>query len=166
MLYGSNGFAGELGHVVVCREGGRSCGCGRKGCLETYCSATGVARTARELLATDPRPSILRGLNADEITSLDVSIAAGKGDELAQEIYQFTGHMLGEACANFAAFSAPEAFIFFGGMTKAGRLIMDPIEESYHEHVQQLFKDAKFLVSALDGSNAAVLGASAVGWEV
>ncbi len=166
LLYGSNGFAGELGHVVVCREGGRSCGCGRKGCLETYCSATGVARTARELLATDPRPSILRGLNADEITSLDVSIAAGKGDELAQEIYQFTGHMLGEACANFAAFSAPEAFIFFGGMTKAGRLIMDPIEESYHEHVQQLFKDAKFLVSALDGSNAAVLGASAVGWEV
>ena len=166
LLYGSNGFAGELGHVVVRRDNGRTCGCGRKGCLETYCSATGVARTARELLATDQRPSILRGLDPEKITSLDVSIAAEKGDELAQEIYQFTGHLLGEACANFAAFSAPEAFIFFGGMTKAGDLIMNPIKESYQQHVQGLFKDAQFLVSGLDGSNAAVLGASAVGWEI
>ncbi|MBO7140087.1 MAG: ROK family protein [Prevotella sp.] len=166
LLYGCNGFAGELGHVVVRRDNGRTCGCGRKGCLETYCSATGVARTARELLATDQRPSILRGLDPEKITSLDVSIAAEKGDELAQEIYQFTGHLLGEACANFAAFSAPEAFIFFGGMTKAGDLIMNPIKESYQQHVQGLFKDAQFLVSGLDGSNAAVLGASAVGWEI
>lgn len=166
LLYGSNGFAGELGHVVVRRDNGRTCGCGRKGCLETYCSATGVARTARELLATDQRPSILRGLDPEKITSLDVSIAAEKGDELAQEIYQFTGHLLGEACANFAAFSAPEAFIFFGGMTKAGDLIMNPIKESYQQHVQGLFKDAQFLVSGLDGSNAAVLGASAIGWEI
>ena len=166
LLYGSNGFAGELGHVVVRRDNGRTCGCGRKGCLETYCSATGVARTARELLATDQRPSILRDLDPEKITSLDVSIAAEKGDELAQEIYQFTGHLLGEACANFAAFSAPEAFIFFGGMTKAGDLIMNPIKESYQQHVQGLFKDAQFLVSGLDGSNAAVLGASAVGWEI
>lgn len=165
LLYGSNGFAGELGHVIVRRDNGRLCGCGRKGCLETYCSATGVARTAREMLATDQRPSILRGLDPEKITSLDVSIAAGQGDELAQEIYQFTGHLLGEACANFAAFSAPEAFIFFGGMTKAGNLIMNPIKESYEQHAQGLFKNAKFLVSGLDGSNAAVLGASAVGWE-
>lgn len=165
LLYGSNGFAGELGHVIVRRDNGRLCGCGRKGCLETYCSATGVARTAREMLATDQRPSILRGLDPEKITSLDVSIAAGQGDELAQEIYQFTGHLLGEACANFAAFSAPEAFIFFGGMTKAGDLIMNPIKESYEQHAQGLFKNAKFLVSGLDGSNAAVLGASAVGWE-
>ena len=166
LLYGSNGFAGELGHVVVRRENGRTCGCGRKGCLETYCSATGVARTAREMLDNDQRPSILRGLAPEKITSLDVSIAAEKGDQLAQEIYQFTGHLLGEACANFAAFSAPEAFIFFGGMTKAGDLIMKPIKEGYQQHVQGLFKDAKFLVSGLDGSNAAVLGASAVGWEI
>ena len=166
LLYGSNGFAGELGHVIVRRDNGRICGCGRKGCLETYCSATGVARTAREMLANDQRPSLLRDLDPEKITSLDVSIAAEKGDELALEIYQFTGHLLGEACANFAAFSAPEAFIFFGGMTKAGDLIMNPIKESYQQHAQGLFKNAKFLVSGLDGSNAAVLGASAVGWEI
>ena len=164
LLYGSNGFAGELGHVIMQRENGRLCGCGRKGCLETYCSATGVARTARELLTTSDRPSLLREIELDKITSLDVSIAASKGDEMAQEIYRFTGRMLGEACADFAAFSAPEAFIFFGGMTKAGDLIMNPIKESYKEHVFPLYRNAQFLVSGLDGSSAAVLGASAVGW--
>lgn len=164
LLYGSNGFAGELGHVIMQRENGRLCGCGRKGCLETYCSATGVARTARELLTTSDRPSLLREIELDKITSLEVSIAASKGDEMAQEIYRFTGRMLGEACADFAAFSAPEAFIFFGGMTKAGDLIMNPIKESYKEHVFPLYCNAQFLVSGLDGSSAAVLGASAVGW--
>ncbi len=168
LLYGSDGFAGELGHVTMVRgEEGRTCGCGRKGCLEAYCSATGVARTARELLAKTTRPSLLRELNANDITSLDVSIAAGKGDELANEIYQFTGKMLGEACADFAAFSSPEAFIFFGGMVKAGDLIMKPIQEAYEAHVMPIFRGkAKFLISGLDGASAAVLGASAVGWEV
>ena len=164
LVYGSNGFAGELGHVSTHCHEGRQCGCGRKDCLETYCSATGLARTAREILVKDARPSILRGLSPERITSLDVSIAAEKGDEIAQEIYRFTGHMLGEACADFAVFSAPEAFIFFGGMTKAGELIMKPIRERYLEEVHPLFKNVKFLVSGLDGSNAAVLGASAVGW--
>ena len=168
LLYGSDGFAGELGHVTMVRgEKGRLCGCGRTGCLEAYCSATGVARTARELLATTDRPSLLRDLNPEEITSLDVSIAAGKGDELAKEIYEFTGKMLGEACADFAAFSSPEAFIFFGGMVKAGDLIMNPIREAYDAHVLKIFKGkAKFLISGLDGASAAVLGASAVGWEI
>ena len=167
LLYGSDGFAGELGHVIMRRENGRPCGCGRKGCLEAYCSATGVARTARELLATTDRPSLLRELNPEEITSLDVSIAAGKGDELANEIYEFTGKMLGEACADFAAFSSPEAFIFFGGMTKAGELIMKPIREAYDKQVLKIFKGkAQFLVSGLDGASAAVLGASAVGWDI
>ena len=168
LLYGHDGFAGELGHVTMVRgEEGRSCGCGRTGCLEAYCSATGVARTARELLAKTSRPSLLREMDPEKITSLDVSIAAGKGDELAKEIYDFTGHMLGEACADFAAFSSPEAFIFFGGMVKAGELIMKPIREAYDEHVMRIFKDkAKFLVSGLDGASAAVLGASAVGWEI
>lgn len=166
MVYGCDGFAGELGHVIV-EKNGRSCGCGRKGCLEAYCSATGVARTARELLSTTQRPSLLREMNPEDITSLDVAIAAGKGDELANEIYEFTGHMLGEACANFAAFSSPEAFIFFGGMAKAGELIMKPIREAYDEHVLKIYKGkAKFLVSGLDGASAAVLGASAVGWEI
>ena len=168
LLYGHDGFAGELGHVTMVRgEEGRSCGCGRTGCLEAYCSATGVARTARELLAKTNRPSLLREIDPEKITSLDVSIAAGKGDELAKEIYDFTGHMLGEACADFAAFSSPEAFIFFGGMVKAGELIMKPIREAYDEHVMRIFKGkAKFLVSGLDGASAAVLGASAVGWEI
>ena len=164
LVYGSNGFAGELGHVATQRHEGRACGCGRNDCLETYCSATGVARTAREMLQADARPSILRGLNPEEITSLDVSLAAGQGDALALEIYELTGRMLGEACADFAVFSAPEAFIFFGGMTKAGELLMRPIRESYVEHVHPLFREAKFLISGLNGSSAAVLGASAVGW--
>ena len=168
LLYGSDGFAGELGHVTMVRGAeGRSCGCGRTGCLEAYCSATGVARTARELLSKSERPSILRDMNPEDITSLDVSIAASKGDALANEIYEFTGHMLGEACADFAAFSSPEAFIFFGGMVKAGELIMKPIREAYDHHVLPIFRGkAKFLVSGLDGASAAVLGASAVGWEI
>ncbi|MES4920510.1 ROK family protein [Hoylesella timonensis] len=167
LVYGSDGFAGELGHVVVRREDGRSCGCGRNGCLEAYCSATGVARTARELLETTEEPSSLREMILEDITSLDVSIAAEKGDKLAQHVYQTTGEMLGEACANFAAFSSPEAFIFFGGLTKAGDLLMKPLKESYDKNVLKIYKDkAKFLISGLDGSSAAVLGASAIGWEI
>ena len=167
LLYGHDGFAGELGHVIMRRENGRPCGCGRTGCLEAYCSATGVARTAREFLANRQDPSLLRELDPEKITSLDVSIAAGKGDALAKEIYEFTGHMLGEAGADFAAFSSPEAFIFFGGMAKAGDLIMDPIKKSYDEHVLKIFKGkAQFLISSLDGASAAVLGASAIGWEI
>ena len=168
IVYGCDGFAGELGHVTMVRgEEGRLCGCGRTGCLETYCSATGVARTARELLAKTNQPSLLRDLNPDDITSLDVSIAAGKGDELAKNIYEFTGKMLGEACADFATFCSPEAFVFFGGMVKAGDLIMNPIKEAYDRHVMPVFRGkAQFLISSLDGASAAVLGASALGWEI
>ena len=167
IVYGSDGFAGELGHVIMDRtEKGRSCGCGRTGCLEAYCSATGVARTAREILSSTKRPSLLRDKPLEEIESLDVSIAAGKGDKVANEIFQFTGKMLGEACADFAAFSSPEAFIFFGGLCKAGDLIMKPIEEAYNKAVLKIFQGkAKFLVSGLMNANAAVLGASALGWE-
>lgn len=166
LVYGSDGYAGELGHVTMVREGGRTCGCGRNGCLETYCSATGVARTAREMLSQSDEPSLLRDVNPDDITSLDVSIAAGKGDAVANRIFEFTGHMLGEACADFATFCSPEAFVFFGGLTKAGDLIMNPIKRAYDEHVMPIFRGkAQFLVSSLDGSSAAVLGASAMGWE-
>ena len=168
LVYGCDGFAGELGHTIMVRgENARPCGCGRKGCLEAYCSATGVARTAREMLEKTKRPSLLRDLDPEKITSLDVSIAAGKGDELAKEIFDFTGKMLGEACADFAAFSSPEAFIFFGGLTKAGDLLMDPLKKAYDASVLNIFKGkAKFLLSSLDGSSAAVLGASAVGWDL
>ncbi len=168
VLYGCDGFAGELGHVTMVHgEQGRMCGCGRTGCLETYCSATGVARTAREILEKSEEPSLLRTMKPEDITSLDVAIAAGKGDKVANEIFEFTGKMLGEACADFAAFSSPEAFVFFGGLTKSGALIMDPIKKAYDDHVLKIFKGkAKFLVSGLDGSSAAVLGASAVGWDL
>lgn len=168
LVYGSDGFAGELGHVTIVHgEKGRTCGCGRKGCLEAYCSATGVARTAREFLSTTDEPSKLRDLDPETITSLDVSIAASQGDALAKRVYEYTGHLLGEACADFAAFSSPEAFIFFGGLTKAGNLIMDPIKAAYNEHVMPIFKGkAQFLISGLDDASAAVLGASAIGWDL
>lgn len=168
LVYGSDGFAGELGHVTIVHgEKGRTCGCGRKGCLEAYCSATGVARTAREFLSTTDDPSKLRDLDPESITSLDVSIAASQGDALAKRVYEYTGHLLGEACADFAAFSSPEAFIFFGGLTKAGNLIMDPIKAAYNEHVMPIFKGkAQFLISGLDDASAAVLGASAIGWDL
>ena len=167
MVYGSDGFAGELGHMIVRPHEGRMCGCGRKGCLEAYCSATGVARSAREFLKESDEPSLLRDINADDITALDVSIAAGKGDALANRVYDFTGKLLGEACANFMTFSSPEAFIFFGGLTKAGDLLMKPLVESYNETVLPIYKNkAKFLISGLEGSSAAVLGGSAVGWEL
>ena len=126
-----------------------------------------MARTAREFLEKSDEPSLLREMNPEDITSYDVSVAAGKGDKLAQRVYEFTGKMLGEACADFAVFSSPEAFVFFGGLTKAGDLIMKPIQKAYDEHVFRIFKGkAKFLVSTLDGSSAAVLGASAVGWDL
>ncbi len=166
LVYGTDGFAGELGHVIMRRENGRKCGCGRYGCLEAYCSATGVARTAREILSNTDAPSLLREMKAEDITSLEVSIAASKGDKVAKEIYEFTGKMLGEACADFAAFSSPEAFIFFGGLTKAGDLIMEPIKKAYEENVLPIFKGkAQFLISGLEGSASAVLGASGLGWE-
>ena len=135
VVYGSDGFAGELGHVIAQREGGRSCGCGRFGCLETYCSATGVARSAREFLEKTTTPSVLRDLKPEEITSLDVSLAAAKGDKLAVDVYEFTGKMLGQACADFAAFSSPEACIFFGGLTKAGALRLKTLKNAYDESV-------------------------------
>lgn len=167
MVYGCDGFAGELGHTTMRPDNGRTCGCGRKGCLEAYCSATGVARTAREFLKKTDEDSLLRSIKAEDITSLDVSIAASKGDKLANRVYEFTGDMLGEACANFAVFSSPEAFIFFGGLTKSGDLLMKPLVKSYNERVLKIFKNkAKFLISGLEGSSAAVLGASAVGWEL
>lgn len=168
MVYGCDGFAGELGHVTMVRgKEGRVCGCGRKGCLEAYCSATGVARTACEFLEKSDEDSLLRAISPENITSLEVSLAAAKGDKLAKSVYEFTGNMLGEACADFAAFCSPEAFVFFGGLTKAGDLLMRPLKRSYDEHVLKIFKGkAKFLVSNLDGSSAAVLGASAVGWEI
>lgn len=166
MVYGHDGFAGELGHVIVRRENGRLCGCGRKGCLETYCSATGVARTAREFLENRTEESLLRAIPADQITSKDVYDAAVKGDKLAQDIFDFTGTILGEALADFIAFSSPEAIVLFGGLAKSGDYIFKPIQKAIDDNVLPIFKGkAKLLLSELKDADAAVLGASALGWE-
>lgn len=167
VVYGSDGFAGELGHFVIDHsKNGRSCGCGRSGCLETYTSATGVARTTREFLEKSTEPSLLRDIDPEKVTSYDVFKAAEQGDRIALDIFDFTGTVLGTACADFATFNSPEAFVFFGGLTKAGDYLMKPLRKAYDEHVLRLYKgEAKLLISALNGSEAAVLGASALGWE-
>ena len=165
LVYGHDGFAGELGHMIV-RRNGRMCGCGRQGCLETYTSATGVARTAREYLTIRSDDSKLRSLDIDTITSKDVFDAASIGDSLALEIFESTGAILGEACADFVTFSSPEAIIFFGGLTKAGDLLMNPIRHHMEKNILKIYEGkTKLLVSQLKESDAAVLGASALGWE-
>ncbi|HOM63195.1 MAG TPA: ROK family protein [Dysgonamonadaceae bacterium] len=168
LVYGHDGFAGELGHVIMRRNNGRLCGCGRTGCLEAYASATGVVRTAREYLEIRPdAKTLLRNIPVEDITSKDVAEAANAGDELAKEIFHYTGSMLGEAFADFVAFSSPEAIILFGGLSKAGDLIMDPIHESMERNLLPIFRNkVKLLFSELKESDAAVLGASALGWEV
>ena len=142
-------------------------GFGRQGCLEAYASATGVARTAREYLEIRKDESVLRDLDPDEITSKDVYDAAMKNDKIALEIFEATGTMLGEAFADFVAFSSPEAIILFGGLTKAGDLIMNPIKRAMEKNMLKVFAGkTKLLFSQLKESDAAVLGASALGWEV
>ena len=158
MVYGHDGFAGELGHTIIRRE---------NGCLETYCSATGVARSAREFLTKSTEPSLLRDIPAENITSKDVYDAAVKGDKIAQDIFEFTGTILGEALADFIAFSSPEAIVLFGGLAKAGDYIFKPIQKAIDDNVLNIYKGkTKLLASELKDSDAAVLGASALGWEL
>ena len=167
MVYGHDGFAGELGHVIMKRNNGRVCGCGRTGCLEAYCSATGVARTAREFLEIRDEDSLLRAYDIENITSKDVYDCAVKGDKLALDIFNYTGTILGEALADFVTFSSPEAFVIFGGLTKSGDYIMNPIREAFDKNIMKVFKGkVKILISELKESDAAVLGASALGWEI
>ena len=166
MVYGHDGFAGELGHVIVRRGNGRLCGCGRTGCLEAYTSATGVARTAREFLELRNDESTLRQLPIQEITSKDVYDAAVSGDKLSQEIFEYTGTILGEAFADFIAFSSPKMIVLFGGLAKSGELIMRPIREAMEKNLLAIYKGkVKLVLSELKESDAAVLGASALGWE-
>lgn len=166
VVYGHDGFAGELGHMIVKRNNGRLCGCGRTGCLETYCSATGVARSAREFLEIRTEPSSLRELDIETITSKDVFDAAMAGDKLAKEIFDYTGTILGEAMADMTVFSSPEAFILFGGLAKSGELLLRPLREAMDRSMLGIFKGKpKVLLSELKEADAAVLGASALGWE-
>lgn len=166
LVYGHDGFAGELGHTTAVRNG-RVCGCGKSGCLETYASATGVARTAREILELRKEPSSLRNIPTDIITSKDVYEAAIEGDAIALEIFEYTGKILGEALADFIAFSAPEAIVLFGGLTKSGDLILKPIVEHMNANVLPLWRDkVKVMFSELKEADAAILGASALAWEL
>lgn len=166
LVYGHDGFAGELGHTTMKRNNGRLCGCGRTGCLEAYCSATGVARTAREFLEIRTEPSLLRNLDIESITSKDVYDAAIAGDKLAKDVFEYTGEILGAALADFTVFSAPEAFILFGGLAKSGDLLMKPLRESMEKNMMKIWKGkVKILLSELKEADAAVLGASALGWE-
>lgn len=165
VLYGSDGFAGELGHTCAVRRNGRLCGCGKTGCLETYCSATGVARTAREWLAATNEESKLRSLN--EITSKDVYDAAKEGDALALRIFEYTGRLLGEKLSDFIAFSAPEAIVLFGGLARSREFIEAPILKAMNDNVLPLWRGkVELLFSSLKESDAAILGASALAWEL
>ncbi|MDE6563537.1 MAG: ROK family protein [Muribaculaceae bacterium] len=166
VVYGHDGLAGELGHMIIKRNNGRLCGCGRTGCLEAYCSATGVARSAREFLEIRTEPSLLRNIPIEEITSKDVYDAASKGDQIAKDIFNYTGTLLGEAMADMAVFSSPEAFILFGGLSKSGELLLRPLREALDRNMIPMFKGkAKIILSELKEADAAVLGASALGWE-
>ena len=165
VVYGHDGFAGELGHVAAVRNNGRTCNCGKTGCLETYASATGVARTAREWLEMSDEPSVLRSL--DSIASKDVYDAAKEGDKLALKIFEFTGKMLGRSFADFIAFSAPEAIVLFGGLARAKEFLTAPIEEAMNANVLPLWRNkVKLVYSQLKESDAAILGASALAWEL
>lgn len=165
VVYGHDGFAGELGHTCAVRHNGRLCNCGKTGCLETYASATGVARTAREWLEMSDEPSSLRSL--DVISSKDVYDAAKEGDRLALKIFEFTGKVLGESFADFVAFSAPEAIVLFGGLARAKEYLYQPIMDSMNANLLPLWKNKiKIVFSQLKESDAAILGASALAWEL
>ena len=165
VVYGHDGFAGELGHTCAVRHNGRSCNCGKNGCLEAYASAIGVARTAREWLEMSDEPSVLRSL--DRISSKDVYEAARDGDALAKRVFDFTGRILGEKFADFIEFSAPEAIVLFGGLARAKEFLTEPILKAMNENVLPLWRDkVKLVYSQLKESDAAILGASALAWEL
>jgi len=164
LLYGHDGFAGELGHVCAV-PGGRQCNCGLKGCLETYASAMGVARTAREFLEKDNRESLLRKLDPDKISSKDIYDAAKQGDALAKEIFLYTGRILGHALGDFVKFSSPQAIVLFGGLTKSREFFHDEMVKAMNDNLMQIWKGKiEILYSSLKESDAAILGASSMVW--
>ena len=164
LLYGHDGFAGELGHVCAVKDG-RQCNCGLKGCLETYASAMGVARTAREFLQNDNRESLLRKLDPEKISSKDIYDAAVQGDQMAKDIFAFTGRILGHALADFVKFSSPQAIVLFGGLTKSREFFHHEMVQAMDDNLMQIWKGKiQILYSSLKESDAAILGASALAW--
>ncbi|MDQ6813207.1 MAG: ROK family protein [Bacteroidota bacterium] len=166
LIYGHDGFAGELGHTIIRPGGRRHEGTGAYGSLESYASATGIVLTAKEILQQIDKETLLRNYPLGEIDSKLVYECAIKGDEVAQEVYRFTGQILGESLANFIMFSSPEAIILFGGVIKAGNLILDPTKEHMEKNLLPIFKNkVKLVLSELKEADAAILGASALVWE-
>lgn len=165
MIYGSDGFAGEFGHIIVERNG-RQCGCGRRGCLETYVSATGIKRTAFELMATMTAPSKLRDIAFADFDASMISAAAAQGDPVALEAFRVTGEILGRALADIVAITSPEAIFLFGGLSKAGKFIFEPTQWYMEENMLSMYKNkVKLLPSGIQGKNAAILGSSALIWQ-
>ncbi|HIQ84496.1 MAG TPA: ROK family protein [Candidatus Cryptobacteroides excrementigallinarum] len=165
VVYGHDGNAGELGHTCAVRYNGRPCGCGKTGCLEAYCSAIGVARTAREMLELSDEPSLLRGV--EDLSSKAVYEAAAEGDALAKRIFVYTGQMLGRSFADFVAFSSPEAIVLFGGLARAKEFFYEPMVNAMNENLMHQWRDkVKIVFSQLKESDAAILGASALAWEL
>ncbi len=163
LLSGTRGFAGELGHVTFPFAADRPCGCGRKGCLQTVASAKGIVTTTNHLLHVSSEPSSLRNIPGEKLTAKLVCEAALEGDKLAKEVYTYTGHCLGKAAAEFAALTDPEAIILFGGVANAGELLLEPMTESFRENALHLYRDrVRFLISGLNGADAALLGAASL----
>ena len=167
MIYGHDGFAGEYGHIMVdSRVTGRECGCGRRGCLEAYASATGIKRTAFELMAKMNNDSELRDTPFSKFEAVMLSMAADKGDAIAKEAFRFTGEVLGKALADLVATTSPEAIILFGGLAKAGKHIFEPTKWYMEENMLPMFKNkVQLLPSGIEGKNAAILGSSALIWQ-
>jgi glucokinase len=162
LIYGHDGFAGELGHVIAIREG-RKCGCGRRGCLETYASATGIVRSAEEWLSERKDETILR--EVENITAKAIHEAALQGDAFALELFEFTGKILGQTLADMVAITSPQAIIFFGGLAKSGGLLMNHIRKHMEANLLRVFKNkVSLMYSAMEDADAAILGASALVW--
>lgn len=165
MVYGHDGFAGELGHTTVIPNG-RQCNCGKKGCLETYCSANGLRRTVFELLANNIEDSPLRQLSFNEVTSHKIYEFAMEGDTIANKAFEITGDILGKGLADAVAFSSPEAIFIFGGLANAGEILFNPLRISFENNLLPIFRNKiEIRKSELEAGTAAIVGASALVWE-
>lgn len=165
LVYGHDGFAGEVGHTTVF-PGGRQCGCGKRGCLETYVSATAIVRTMSEILCNSNKPSRLRDIPYNKMNALDIELALKDGDELAKECYDYTGKILGLKLADLVCHTSPSHIFLFGGVAKAGDIIIAPTKQSMEENLLPIFKNKITIAqSGLLNENAAVLGASALAWN-
>jgi glucokinase len=166
LVYGHDGFAGEMGHTTLIIDGGRLCGCGKRGCLETYASAQGIKRTVSELLASESEPSLLRDYSFSNLTSEHIYEAAKSGDQIALQAFDLTGKYLGIGLADAVAYTSPEAIFIYGGLAKSGKYILDPTRKYFKQHVLSIFEGkTSILLSKLSGKHGAILGSAALVWK-